>query len=92
MQVKKIEESKNSYRISYAIDCNASEDGDETALIIEEGDKTTFAILNGDWIEKYQACKSKEEQVQIFRDNYDEHGGFWTNPLEEVEEAHKANK
>lgn len=66
MQVKKIEENENSYRVSYAIDCNTSEGGDETALIIE-GSKTVFAILNGDWVDKYQACKSKEEQVQIQR-------------------------
>ena len=91
MQLKKIESSENSYRISYAIDCNSSEGGDETALIID-GEKTAFAILNGDWVEKYQACGSKEEQMQLFRDNYDEHVGFWTNTLEEVEEAHKANK
>jgi len=79
-QVKRIEETEDTYYISYAVDCNTTEDGDETALVINGG----FYILNGDWVDRYKECKNKEEQKKLFIDNYDEHGGFWSDDLQDL--------
>lgn len=96
--MERIEESENSYFISYAVGVNSSNpQGDETALIVPlnepikyEGtikwDKDTFfLILNGYWIKEYEACKSKKEQIELYRKNQEEHQGFWSDSLEELE-------
>ncbi len=84
-QVEIIKESKKSYFVSYAVGVNTHPGGDETALIVNDH----FFILNGRWVDEYKKCKTKEEQVQLFRDNYEKHGGFWTESLEELDEALK---
>jgi len=91
-QTKRIEESDNSHFVSYAEGVNTYP-GDETALVIPNPNKdvgnTSYFILNGDWIEEYQKCTSKDEQIQLFRDNYEEHAGFWTDSIEELDELLK---
>ena len=91
-QIKTIDESKNSYFVSYAVGVNTNP-GDETALVIpnknkEIGDMSYF-ILNGNWIDEYKKCKSKQEQIQLFRDNYEEHAGDWTESIEVLDEIVK---
>lgn len=85
MQTKRIEESKKSYFVSYAVGVNSSnEKGDETALIIH-ADRPYFFILNGDWTNEYKKCKTKKAQINLFRENYTVHAGFWTDSLEELD-------
>lgn len=79
---KRIKESPKSYEVSYAAGIN-TDPGDETALIINKH----FFILNGDWIDEYKNCESRAEQVQLFKDNFDEHCGFWTEPVEDIDNA-----
>lgn len=95
MQVKTIKESDKSFFVSYAIRVNTDGEGDETALVVPllkskvgvVNQDVIFLILNGDWIDKYKACESKLEQLKLYRDNEEEHGGFWRDNYEE----HKDN-
>ena len=79
---EKIEETENTYAISYVDGVN-TDPGDETALIIDE----SCFILNGNWIDEYRNCDSKEKQVELFKKKYEKHGGFWTQPVEKIDEA-----
>lgn len=48
----------------------------ETALCIDG----EYYILEGDWREQYDACKTLEEALQLYRDNR-EHSNFWSSNL-----------
>ena len=55
-------ESDISYEISYMRGVGLVGSGDETALIVDDEVK----ILRGNWLEKFQACKSKQEQLDLY--------------------------
>jgi hypothetical protein len=84
MQIKTIEKTQKSHYISLA---NTPHNGIETAIVIDNEDKFfghTFFILKGDWLERYQDCKSKQEQEKLFKENYEEFGSYTSNSPEEI--------
>ena len=84
MQIKTIEKTQKSHYISLA---NTPHNGIETAIVIDNEDKFfghTFFILKGDWLERYQDCKSKQEQEKLFKENYEEFGSYTSDSPEEI--------
>jgi hypothetical protein len=84
MQLETIEKTPKTHFISLA---DTPDNGIETAMLLDNEDKfggICYFILNGDWLERYQDCKSKQEQEKLFKENYEEFGSYTSDSPEEI--------